>query len=52
MLFRVVQMQYNYGKKTMSDSEFLILAREFKKVTHRSKTIFIVNDRAEIAKKS
>lgn len=38
-------------EKTMSDSEFLILAREFKKVTHRSKTIFIVNDRAEIAKK-
>lgn len=38
-------------EKTMSDSEFFLLAREFKKVTCRSSTIFIVNDRAEIAKK-
>jgi len=38
-------------EKTMSDSNFLVIAREFKKITSRSKTIFIVNDRAEIAKK-
>jgi len=38
-------------EKTMSDSEFLIMAHEFRKVTEQSKTIFIVNDRAEIAKK-
>ncbi|MEP9411289.1 MAG: thiamine phosphate synthase [Candidatus Brocadia sp.] len=37
-------------EKTMSDSKFLALAREFKKITSKSKTIFIVNDRAEIAK--
>ncbi|MCF6154401.1 MAG: thiamine phosphate synthase [Candidatus Brocadia sp.] len=39
-------------EKAMSDSEFLLLAREFKKVTCKSGTIFIVNDRAEIAKKT
>ena len=38
-------------EKTMSDSEFLIIAHAFKRVTAQSKTIFIVNDRAEIAKK-
>ncbi len=38
-------------EKTMSDREFLILAHEFRRVTAQSKTIFIVNDRAEIAKK-
>ncbi|MCF6158957.1 MAG: thiamine phosphate synthase [wastewater metagenome] len=38
-------------EKTMSDSEFLTLAREFRKITSQSKTLFIVNDRAEIAKK-
>ena len=38
-------------EKMMSDSEFLIIAHEFKRVTAQSKTIFIVNDRAEIAKK-
>lgn len=37
-------------EKTMPDREFLIMAREFKKITTQSKTIFIVNDRAEIAK--
>ncbi|NUO08848.1 MAG: thiamine phosphate synthase [Candidatus Brocadia sp.] len=39
-------------EKKMSDSEFLTIAKEFKKITSRSKTIFIVNDRAEIAKKT
>ncbi|TLD41416.1 MAG: Thiamin-phosphate pyrophosphorylase [Candidatus Jettenia ecosi] len=39
-------------EKTMSDSTFLTLAREFKKITSQSKTLFIVNDRAEIAKKA
>lgn len=38
-------------EKTMPDSKFLTLAREFKKITSQSKTLFIVNDRAEIAKK-
>ncbi len=38
-------------EKTMSDSKFLALAREFRKITSESKTIFIINDRAEIAKK-
>lgn len=38
-------------EKTMTDSEFLIMAKEFKKITSESKTVFIVNDRAEIAKK-
>lgn len=39
-------------EKTMSDSEFLIIAREFRRVTAQSKTTFIVNDRAEVAKKA
>lgn len=39
-------------EKTMSDSEFLIIAREVRKVTAQSKTIFMVNDRAEIAMKA
>src|SRR3989339_1168728 len=38
-------------EKTMSDSEFLALAKEFRRITSQSKTLFIVNDRAEIAKK-
>ncbi len=38
-------------EKTMSDGEFLALAKEFRRVTSQSKTLFIVNDRAEIAKK-
>jgi thiamine-phosphate pyrophosphorylase len=38
-------------EKTMSDNEFFALAKEFKKITSRTKTIFMVNDRAEIAKK-
>jgi thiamine-phosphate pyrophosphorylase len=38
-------------EKTMPDSEFLTLAREFRKITSQSKTLFIVNDRAEIAKR-
>ncbi len=37
-------------EKTMSDSKFLILAKEFRKITSQFKTPFIVNDRAEIAK--
>lgn len=37
-------------EKTMPDREFLAMAREFKEITSRSETIFIVNDRAEIAK--
>lgn len=37
-------------EKTMSDSEFLVIANAFKKITSQSKTLFIVNDRAEIAK--
>lgn len=37
-------------EKTMSDSEFLALAREFKKITTQTKTTFIINDRAEIAR--
>ncbi|MFN3532266.1 MAG: thiamine phosphate synthase [Candidatus Brocadia sp.] len=37
-------------EKTMPDSEFLVIAREFKKITTQSRTLFIVNDRAEIAK--
>lgn len=39
-------------EKTMPDSTFLTLAKEFKKITSQSKTLFIVNDRAEIAKKA
>lgn len=38
-------------EKTMSDSEFLALAKEFRRVTSQSKILFVVNDRAEIAKK-
>lgn len=38
-------------EKTMSDGEFLALAKEFRRITSQSKTVFIVNDRAEIAKK-
>ncbi len=38
-------------EKTMTESKFLAIAGEFKKITSQSKTIFIVNDRAEIAKK-
>ena len=37
-------------EKTMSDSEFFTMAKEFKNITSQSKTIFIVNDRVEIAK--
>lgn len=39
-------------EKTMSDHEFLVLAREVRKVTAQSKTIFIVNDRTEIAREA
>lgn len=38
-------------EKMMSDNEFFALAKEFKKITSGTKTIFMVNDRAEIAKK-
>src|SRR5574341_1046381 len=38
-------------EKTMSDNEFFTLAKEFKKITSRTETIFMVNDRAEIARK-
>src|SRR3989304_9548014 len=38
-------------EKKMSDSEFLALAKEFRRITSQSKTLFIVNDRAGIAKK-
>ena len=38
-------------EKTMSDGEFLALAKEFRRITSQSKILFIVNDRAEIAKK-
>ena len=37
-------------EKDMSDKEFLSLAMEFRKITARSKTLFIVNDRAGIAR--
>jgi len=39
-------------EKTMPDSKFLALAKEFRRITSQSKTLFIVNDRAEIAKKA
>ncbi|BBO16867.1 thiamine phosphate synthase [Candidatus Brocadia pituitae] len=39
-------------EKTMSDHEFLIIARQVRKVTAQSKTVFIVNDRVEIARKA
>lgn len=38
-------------EKTMPDSEFLALAKEFKKMTSQSKVLFIVNDRSKIANK-
>jgi len=38
-------------EKTMSDSEFLAMAKEFRRITSQSKTLFIVNDRTGIAKK-
>ena len=38
-------------EKTMPDGEFLALAKEFRRITSQSKILFIVNDRAEIAKK-
>ena len=38
-------------EKTMPDGEFLALAKEFRRITSQSKTLFLVNDRAEIAKK-
>ena len=38
-------------EKMMSDGEFLALAKEFRRITSQSKILFIVNDRAEIAKK-
>ena len=38
-------------EKTMSDGEFLALAKEFRRITSQSKILFIVNDRAGIAKK-
>jgi len=39
-------------EKIMPDSEFLVLAKEFRKITSQSNTLFIVNDRAEIAKET
>ena len=39
-------------EKTMSDHEFLALAKEFRRITSQSRTLFIVNDRIEIAKKT
>lgn len=39
-------------EKTMSDREYLLLAREFKKITSQSNTLFIVNDRANIARQA
>jgi len=38
-------------EKMMSDGEFLALAKEFRRITSQSKILFVVNDRAEIAKK-
>lgn len=38
-------------EKTMSDGEFLALAKEFRRITSQSKILFLVNDRAKIAKK-
>lgn len=42
----VVQLR----EKTMSDDEFLALAREFRELTAKTETLFIVNDRVEMAK--
>lgn len=39
-------------EKTMSDPEFLTLSKEFRRITSQSRTLFIVNDRAEIAQKT
>jgi len=39
-------------EKTMSDGKFLALAKEFRRITSQSGTLFIVNDRAGIAKKA
>lgn len=39
-------------EKTLPDSKFLTLAKEFRRITLQSRTLFIVNDRAEIAKKA
>ncbi len=39
-------------EKAMPDSEFLALAKEFRKITSQANTLFIVNDRAEIAKET
>lgn len=39
-------------EKAMADSEFLTLAKEFRRITSESKTLFIVNDRADIANKA
>jgi len=39
-------------EKTMSDGKFLALAKEFRRITSQSRTLFIVNDRAGIAKKA
>jgi len=38
-------------EKSMPDNEFLYIANEFKRIISNTKTIFIINDRAEIAKK-
>ena len=38
-------------EKTMTDREFLALAKKFRMITSQSKILFIVNDRAEIAKR-
>ncbi|UJS20998.1 MAG: thiamine phosphate synthase [Candidatus Brocadia sp.] len=39
-------------EKMMSDAEFLTIAHKARKATAQSKTIFIVNDRAEIARQA
>ena len=39
-------------EKMLPDSKFLPLALEFKRITAKSNILFIVNDRAEIAKKA
>lgn len=36
-------------EKTMPDNEFLAIAKDFRKITEQTNTLFIVNDRAEIA---
>ncbi|MBM4049180.1 MAG: thiamine phosphate synthase [Planctomycetes bacterium] len=42
----VVQLR----EKTMADGEFLVLARQFRELTAKTGTLFIVNDRAEMAR--